>query len=45
MVIMFYTMNKSFEGLLSFSYWGFIAQLEVRSERYGFSKVDLQTVI
>jgi len=36
---------KVLQDFLSFSYWGFIAQLEVRDERHGFSKVDLQTVI
>ena len=30
---------------MRFSYWGFISQFEVESERYGFSKVDHQTVI
>jgi len=30
---------------LSFSYWGFMAQLEVRGEWYEFSKVDPQTMI
>ena len=28
-----------------FSYWGFIAQLEVKGESYEFSKVDLVLVI
>ena len=30
---------------MSFSYWGFISRLKVGSERYGFSKVDNQTVL
>jgi len=29
---------------MSFSYWGFTSYLEDRSERYGFSNADRQTV-
>jgi len=44
--VMFCTVNKSVAELLKiFILEGFIAQLEVGGERYGFSKVDLQTVI
>ena len=38
-------MNKSVVGLPKLLYWNFIAQLEVGSERYEFSKVDHQSVI
>ena len=36
LVIGFCIMNESIAG--RFSYWGFIAQLEVGGERYGFLK-------
>ena len=36
---------KVLRDFFIFSHWGFISQLEVAGERYGFSKVDLQTVI
>jgi len=35
-------LNKRFRGLCE---WDFISQLEVESERYGFSKVEYQTVL
>jgi len=38
---LFYTRNESFEGLVNFSYWDFIAQSEIEGERYEFSKVHL----
>ena len=44
-VIMHYTIHEIFRDFLSFLYLGSLAQLEVRGERYEFSKVDLQTVI
>jgi len=30
--------------IVRFSYWGFTSHLEARSERYGFSNADHQTV-
>ena len=36
---------KVLREFVIFSYWGFIARLEVGGERHGFSKVDLQMVI
>ena len=30
--------------IMSFSYWGFISQLEVGSERYGFTNANHQTI-
>jgi len=43
--VIFCTVNESVADFVIFSYWGFIAQLEVGGERYGFSKIDLQTII
>jgi len=42
---MLYVLIKVLVDIMRFSYWGCISQLEVGSERYGFSKVDHQTVI
>jgi len=36
---------KFLVDIMSFSYYGFISQLEVGSEIYGFSKVDHQMVL
>ena len=36
---------KFLVDIMSFSYWSFISQLEVRSEIYGFSKIDHQMVL
>jgi len=33
---------KVLVDIIIFSYWGFISQLEVGSERYGFSNADHQ---
>jgi len=44
MWIILYSWIKVFVDIMSFSYWGFKSYLEVRSERYGFSNADHQTV-
>ena len=41
----FVSAMKVLEDFVIFSYWGCISQLEVRSERYGFSKVDHQLIM
>ena len=43
-VIVLWAVNESVLDLFIFSYWGFIAQLEVRGESYRFSKMDLESV-
>ena len=43
-VIVLWAVNEMLWDFLIFSYWGFIAQLEVKGERYEFSKGDLESV-
>jgi len=45
MVIMFYTINESIEGLFKHFILRFYSSIGGQGEKYGFSKVDFQTMI